>query len=60
MIRDGSFLWFLSKQTTLDFTNYYLNLTEVNHSNKPVWQKEYSAKVMSFRSKVMCDEQRIS
>lgn len=34
------------KQTTLDFTNYYLNLTEVNRSNKPVWQKEYSAKVM--------------
>lgn len=33
-----------SSWTTLDFTNYYLNLTEVNHSNKPVWQKEYSAK----------------
>lgn len=33
-----------SSWTTLDFTNYYLNLTEVNRSNKPVWQKEYSAK----------------
>lgn len=60
MIRESSFIWLFSKQTTLDFTNYYLNLTEVNRSNKPVWQKEYSAKVMSFRSKVMCDEQRIS
>nr|XP_022336528.1 sphingomyelin phosphodiesterase-like [Crassostrea virginica] len=33
-----------SSWTTLDFTNYYLNLTEVNLSNKPLWQKEYSAK----------------
>lgn len=28
----------------LDYQNYYLNITEVNQSQKSVWRKEYSAK----------------
>ncbi|XP_062576027.1 sphingomyelin phosphodiesterase-like [Saccostrea cucullata] len=43
-IYDNDGIYKGSSWTTLDFTNYYLNLTEVNLTNKPLWQKEYNAK----------------
>ena len=32
-------------QQILDYTNYFLNLTEANALDDPKWQVEYSAKV---------------
>ena len=33
-------------QSVLDHENFIMNITEANITNKPVWKKEYSAKVM--------------
>jgi len=33
-----------SSWRVLDYTNYFLNITEANTSWKPVWRKEYNAK----------------
>ncbi|KAJ8312504.1 hypothetical protein KUTeg_009877, partial [Tegillarca granosa] len=34
-----------STWSVLDYSNYYLNLTDVNKSNKPKWSLEYNAKI---------------
>lgn len=35
-----------SSWQVLDHENYYMNLTDANLSKNPIWQKEYSAKVI--------------
>lgn len=32
-------------QQILDYTNYYMNLTDANSKDDPKWQIEYKAKV---------------